>query len=319
VSAPNFTREVREELVRLAEGRSCCLLAEVAGLVRTTGSFHIRSGGTDEERYGLHLATTVQGAAKLAFSYFKRYGVAGSLRTRREPRFNRRLIYELHLEGSPAMLQALNELGVLSDSFRLEPGVPARLFRRRCCRGAFLRGCIIGAGSVNAPQRDTHMEIVSPHEAFAADLAELLRSLGFHPGMYLRRGSHVVYLKGREEVAEVLAFVGAQEAALRLEEQAVVKEVRGQANRLANFDEANLRRTNRAAQRQLDAIGYLEKRGLLQMMAPALREAADLREEFPYLNLAELAEEGAEGLTRSAVNHRLRRLVLAAQEAGAEL
>jgi DNA-binding protein WhiA len=319
MSGPSFTREVREELVRQRGSRECCHMAEVAGLVRAIGTFHIRSGGTDEERYALHLATTVQAAAKLAYSHFKRFGATGDLLTRREPRFKRRLVYEIHLRGSSAMLQAMNELGILSDSFRLEPGIPSRLLRRRCCRSAFVRGVLIGAGSVNTPQRDAHLEILSPHEAFATDLADLLRSLGFHPGVYVRRGTHVLYLKGREEVAALLAFAGAQEAALRLEEEAVVKEVREQANRLANCDEANLRRTSRASRRQLDAIAFLQAKGLMQSLPPALEEVAELRQEFPELNLTELAAEGPEGLTRSAVNHRLRRLLLAANEAGAEL
>ena len=305
--------------MRQSENRACCRRAELAAIVRATGTFHIRSGGSDEERYGLHIATSVQAAAKLVYSYFKQYGATGELGTRREPRFKRRLMYEVHLQGSPSMLQALNELGILSDSFRLEPGIPVRLLRRRCCRSAFLRGCLIGAGSVSTPQRDTHLEFLSPHEAFSADLAALLRSQGFHPGLYVRRGSHVVYLKGREEVAQLLALAGAQEAALRLEEEAVLKEVREQANRLANCDEANLRRTNRASQRQLDAIAFLERAGVMDSLPPALREVAELRQEFPDLNLSDLAAEGPDELSRSAVNHRLRRLLEAAREAGATL
>jgi DNA-binding protein WhiA len=319
VSGPSFTREVREELVRQSESRACCRMAEVAAIVRATGTFHIRGGDSDEERYGLHVATSVQAAAKLVYSYFKQFGTIGELGTRREPRFKRRLIYEVHLQGSASTLQALNELGILSDSFRLEPGIPPRLLRRRCCRSAFLRGCLIGAGSVSTPQRDTHLEFLSPHEGFSADLAALLRSQGFHPGVYVRRGAHVVYLKGREEVTELLALAGAQEAALRLEEVAVLKEVREQANRLANCDEANLRRTNRASQRQLDAIAFLERVGAMNTLPPALREVAELRQEFPDLNLADLAAEGPDELSRSAVNHRLRRLLEAAREAGAAL
>jgi DNA-binding protein WhiA len=95
--------------------------------------------------------------------------------------------------------------------------------------------------------------------------------------------------------------------------------VRERANRLANCDEANLRRTNRASQRQLDAIAFLERVGAMNTLPPALREVAELRQEFPDLNLADLAAEGPDELSRSAVNHRLRRLLEAAREAGAAL
>lgn len=314
----SFSRRVREELLRHAEGKPCCRAAEVAALVRTTGTFHIRGGAADDEgRYALHLSSTFRPAAHLVYSYFKEFGAEGRLLTRREPRFGRRLLYEVHLAGTPSMLQALNELGILTDSFRLQAGVPARLLRSRCCKSAFVRGCLVGSGSVSPPSRDTHLEILSPHQDFAADLARLLVRLGFSPGLYQRRGSYVVYLKSGDEVTALLAFAGAQEAALEVEEQAVIKDMRARANRLANFDEANTRRTSAAALRQLAAVAFLEDNGLLPGLPEALREAAELRAAHPYLTLSELAEEAPGGLSRSALNHRLRRLVRAAQEEGA--
>jgi DNA-binding protein WhiA len=126
----------------------------------------------------------------------------------------------------------------------------------------------------------------------------------------------VVYLKGRDEVAGLLALAGAHESALMVEEQAVVKEVRSRANRLANCDAANLRRTSIAASRQLEAIAQLEQSGRLRSLPAALREMADLRRRYPYMNLAELAEVAGGELSRSAVNHRLRRLVEAAERVG---
>ncbi|GAB4256976.1 MAG: DNA-binding protein WhiA [Thermoleophilia bacterium] len=312
----SFSRAVRDELSHRDPARDCCLLAEVSALVRTAGVFHIR-GGEESERYALHLATPVQAAARIVYSFFKSLGAEGRLMTTREQRFRRRLVYQVHLNGSPAALQGMNELGILSDSFRIEPGIPRRIVRRRCCKAAFIRGCLIGSGSVNPPQREAHLEVVTPHEAFAEDLESLLVGLGFNPGVYARRGVHVVYLKGREQVAELLALAGAQEAALEVAEQAVMKEVRAQANRLANCDQANWGRTSAAATEQLAAIDFLTESGLLNSLPPALRAAADLRRENPYSTLSELADESEEGLSRSAVNHRLRRLVQTAREAGA--
>lgn len=314
--AGGFTRAFREELARVEERQGCCRLASAAGLMHTAGSFLIRGGLTESERYEIRLATTVQGGAKLAYSIFKAYGAEPELLTRREPRFQHRLVYEVHLKGAPAALQALNEMGVLSDGFELQPGIAKRLVKKGCCRSAFLRGCLIGAGSANAPQREAHLEITTQHQAFATDLARLLRDMDFHPGVRNRRGGHVVYLKGRDEVAGLLAAAGANVAALQVEEQSVVKEVRSRANRLANCDSANLRRTSEAASRQLEAIAALRGSGRLETLPPALREMAALREEFPYLNLVELAEAGGEGLTRSAINHRLRRLVELAEGRG---
>lgn len=315
---PGFTRVFREELARVDERQVCCRLATVAGLVHTAGTFLIRGGASEEERYEVRLSTPLQVAAKLVYQHFKSLGAGGELVTRREPRFQRRLVYEVHLKGSPPVLQALNEMGALTDSFQLFVGIPRRLARRPCCRRAFVRGCLIGGGSANAPQKEAHLELVVSNGGFAADLAHLLAELNFHPGLMERRGSHVVYLKGRDEVAGLLAWTGAHESALMVEEQAVVKEVRARANRLANCDAANLRRTTTAAACQLEAIETLEQSGQLGQMPRALQEAAYLRVRYPYMTLRELAESEGSGLSRSALNHRLRRLVRAAEQAGRE-
>jgi hypothetical protein len=316
VHTATFSRATREHLARRPVDRLCCRISLLSGLVRQAGTFLIRGGDREEERYRMVLSSGIQPAARLLYSHFKAFGPGVELRTSREPRFGRRLVYEVHVPGLPGHLQALNELGVLSDSFRLEPRVPPRLVRSRCCRNAFLRGCFVGRGSVNDPQRPAHLEILTPYEEFAEDLSHILEGMGFHPGVYLRRDAHVVYLKGGEEVAELLALMGAHDAALALEEGAVLKEVRSRANRVTNCDEANVRRANKAAQCQLEAIEYLQTKGILAHLPPALVEMAELRSLFPELDLEELAAEGPEGLSRSAVNHRLRRLVAAARDAG---
>jgi hypothetical protein len=117
-------------------------------------------------------------------------------------------------------------------------------------------------------------------------------------------------------VAGFLAATGAHVAALDVEQQAVVKEVRARANRAANCDSANVRRTGAAASRQLEAIALLERLGRLDHLPEGLREMARVRTENPYANLNELAEAMGEGSTRSAVNHRLRRLVEVAERMG---
>jgi DNA-binding protein WhiA len=311
-----FTRAFREELARVEDKQACCRVAVMAGLLHTAGSFVIHGGVSDDERYEIRLATTIQGAAKMAYSHFKAFGAEGELLTRREPRLHQRLVYEVHLKGSPAGLQALNEMGVLSDGFELKPGIAWRLVKKTCCRSAFVRGCLIGAGSANAPQKEAHLEIVTTQQDLGADLARLLTEMDLHPGLRSRRGNWVVSLKGRDEVAGLLAMAGAHSAALQVEEQAVLKEVRSRANRVANCDAANQRRTGRAASRQLEAIAVLERSGRLDTLPPALRAMASLRMEYPYMNLAELTEAGGEGLSRSAINHRLRRLVQEAEKAG---
>jgi DNA-binding protein WhiA len=121
-------------------------------------------------------------------------------------------------------------------------------------------------------------------------------------------------LKGQEEIAALLRLVGANRGVLELETHRVERDVRARLNRLLNAEEANLERTVRAADRQLAAIAALEADGRLPRLGVGLREAAAVRRRMPEADLDTLST--ALGVSRSAVNHRLRRLVELASEEG---
>lgn len=144
-------------------------------------------------------------------------------------------------------------------------------------------------------------------ESAAAEICELLADLDVRALRSERRGRHVAYLKGHEEIAGLFRLVGANRGLLELETQRVGRDVQARLNRQLNAEEANLGRTVRAADRQLLAIARLEADGLLGRLPQALRETAAQRRRMPDADLDTLA--AALGVSRSAVNHRLRRLV----------
>jgi hypothetical protein len=139
-------------------------------------------------------------------------------------------------------------------------------------------------------------------------LAELAVAEGFTLGVGERRGTALAYAKGAETIAELLAFLGAQDAALLFGERAVVAATRSRANRLANADHANLGRTTRAAEQQLRAIERLREDGRLEQMGPELRELAELRARHPTLPLGELARRCRPPATKAAAQRRLAKL-----------
>jgi cell division protein WhiA len=176
-----------------------------------------------------------------------------------------------------------------------------------CDRRAFLRGALLGSGSISFSASGPHVELLTGTADSAESLAELLRAMDVRALRSVRRGRHVVYLKGQEEIAALFRLVGANRGVLELETQRVGRDVQARLNRLLNAEEANLGRTVRAADRQLHAIGRLEGDGVLATLPQALRETAAQRRRMPDADLDTLA--AALGISRSAVNHRLRRLV----------
>jgi hypothetical protein len=175
-----------------------------------------------------------------------------------------------------------------------------------CDRKAMLRGLFIGCGSVNAPSSRYHLEFVAPNAAWARAIGDVTSDAGVRVGIMERSGQHVVYIKEGDGIVRILSLMGASRAVMEFENVRVVREVSGKVNRRLNFETANIGKTIGSGLRQAAAIERLESTGRLDAVPPALREMARWRVANPELNLGELADRM--NLSKSAVNHRLRRL-----------
>jgi DNA-binding protein WhiA len=169
-----------------------------------------------------------------------------------------------------------------------------------------LRGLFLGCGSVNAPSTRYHMEFVLPTTTWAAAVASMAGSADAKVGVMERGGQHVVYVKEGDVIVRLLSLMGASRAVMEFENVRVVRAVSGEVNRRLNFETANIGKTIGSGLRQAAAIERLEANGKLDLLPPALREMARWRTANPQLNLSELADRMK--LSKSAVNHRLRRL-----------
>jgi DNA-binding protein WhiA len=298
-----LSEDVRGELAAIDPRRPCCRLAELSALARTAGSVHLRGGG----RIALHLEMASPAVARRAFSLLRSYGVPCEIRTYRAQSFERARRFQIHLEDDARAVQALNEAGIIDARLAPLERVPRRVVSRSCCRSAYLRGAFLAAGSVSGP-RNAHLELRAAGREGASFLAGLAGEEGFPLGAYERHSHGVAYAKGVETIAELLAFLGAQEAALRFGEEAVVAHTRARANRLANADHANIGRASRAADSQLRAIRRLEDQGRLAELGPKLREIANLRRRHPTLSLRELAGRCSPPATKASAQRRLAKL-----------
>jgi cell division protein WhiA len=175
-----------------------------------------------------------------------------------------------------------------------------------CDRKAMLRGLFLGCGSVNAPSSRYHLEFVAPNASWAKEIAQVTEDAGARTGIMERSGQHVVYVKEGDGIVRLLSLMGASRAVMEFEKVRVVREVSGKVNRRLNFETANIGKTIGSGLRQAAAIERLESMGKLDRVPPALREMARWRSNNPELNLGELAVRMK--LSKSAVNHRLRRL-----------
>jgi DNA-binding protein WhiA len=299
----SLSEDLRHELAAIQPRNSCDRLAELSGLFHSAGSVHLKGRG----ELSVHVDVGDAAVARRAFSLLRTFGVPSEIRTYRRRAFDGGTRYQLHVEGNERALQVLNEAGVLSAGLAPLDHPPRRVVSRSCCRAAYVRGALLGGGSLSGP-RSPHLEIRSAGLEGSRFLARLAQEEGVELGV-LDRGRHAVaYAKGLETIADVLALAGAGQAVLLFEERAVVAATRARANRLANADHANLVRTSRAAHEQLRAVERLRRSGELQKLAPRLQEIAELRALHPTLSLRELASKCRPPATKAAAHRRLRKL-----------
>jgi len=142
----------------------------------------------------------------------------------------------------------------------------------------------------------------------------LLRDFGYPPKALARNGSFITYFKQSDQIEDFLTLVGAPVAAMRIMSAKLEKDLRNSVNRRLNCDNANLDKAVEAAQEQREAIRRLQEAGLLDQLPDKLQLTAALRLENPELTLSELAEAFDPPVTKSCLNHRLRKLLALARE-----
>ena len=173
---------------------------------------------------------------------------------------------------------------------------------------AYLRGAFLGSGFIADPRGDFHFEITVASEEMANGMVALLAERDITARILQRRSSFIVYLKSGTAISDFLAFVGAHQSALRMENERVRKSVRNNVNRKVNAEVANQAKSSEAAVEQIVSIRKLAESGKVADLAPGLQEFVRLRLQYPNASLKELGERANPPLSKSAVYHRVRRL-----------
>lgn len=183
-----------------------------------------------------------------------------------------------------------------------------RILARKCCRQTFISGYFLTAGSITAPQKSYHFEIVTPSVTRAAQIQEIICSFEIDAKIVVRKGHQVVYVKEGDQIAKLLCLIDATRALMAFENARALKELRNGVNRKVNCEAANISKTASAAVEQTRAIHYISEHYGLDNLPDALRETAYLRLERQEATLEELGRLMNPPVGKSGVNHRLRKL-----------
>lgn len=289
-----FSADVKGELCRPAISRKCCAQAEAYGILLFCGVFHPRQARIVTECGALkeRLPQLFRKAFKLSFDQVPEPGEGKGIFLMEDPAKLRTIFHAFDLEWDGAVSLHIN-LALLEEEH---------------CRTAFLRGAFLAGGSVTDPMKGYHLELATSHYHVGRELPALLREAGFEPKETERKGSRVVYFKHSDHIEDFLTFLGAPVSAMAVMNARLERDLQGRVNRQVNCDSANLDKTVAAAREQLAAIQRLRAAGRLEGLPDKLREAARLREENPELNLGQLGALCDPPVSKSAFNHRMRKL-----------
>ncbi|GIO14883.1 putative sporulation transcription regulator WhiA [Cohnella xylanilytica] len=298
----SFAAQTKKELT-LVEAEPCCERAELSALIRMNGAVQLTN-----KRIVLDISTENAAIARRMYTLLKRhFDVPTELLVRKKMRLKKNNVYIVRVPAG--VEQLLNDLAIASSGFQFHPSIDKELVRKPCCKRAYLRGAFLAGGSVNNPEGSSyHLEIASMYEEHCQALVDLANKFHLNARFIERKKGFILYIKEGEKIIEFLSIIGAHQALFKFEDVRIMRDMRNSVNRIVNCETANLNKTIGAAVRQIDNIKLLEKEVGLENLPDKLREVAEVRLKHPDLNLKEVGDMLKGQVSKSGVNHRLRKI-----------
>lgn len=297
----SFSANVKSELCRPEVEKGCCALAEAMGALLYANTFSADAIRivTESRDLGLRLPRLFRKGLGVSFDLLPEEGGSGKL--------------TYTITDREKIRQVFSACGFSAET-SVSLHVNFALLEKDCCRRAFLRGAFLAGGSVTDPEKRYHLELSTTHWKVSRETGTLLLEMELPAKETERKGSSVLYYKQSEAIEDFLTVIGAPVSAMAVMETKIEKDWRNEANRKTNCDSANVDKAVAASQEQLAAIRKLEERAVLETLPEKLQQTATLRREHPEMTLSELAELHEPPISKSAVNHRMRKLLALAAE-----
>lgn len=290
----SFSSDVKKELCSIESLNDCCQRAEAYGLL-----YFGRAFGTDD----ISLMTDYDFVAERY-----RHAIRFLVQTEPDVTISKSGKFTVSVNNENDRLDILNELGY-SGKERTMRLLTSNIENDDCCFGAFIRGVFLSCGIITDPKKEYHLEFDVTYLSKSRDLADMFEDFPVIPKLSDRNGVNIVYFKDSSHIEDILTVMGAQISVLSLINEKIYKDVRNKVNRKVNCDKANIKKTCEAAAEQILAIEKIKDSDMLDEIPAELKELALLRLENPEMSLSELGANLSVPISRSGVNHRLKKLI----------
>lgn len=300
--------EVKNELSRIIPDEEHVKIAELAALVRMSGSLKLMGFN----KLSFKVVTENPAIARKVFSLLKScFGIHVDIEVRKNKNLKKNNTYSLLVTYEQGANDILEKVGIIEkqgENVFIRSDIPDIIVKDEESKRAYIRGAFLGGGSVSDPEKTYHVELVTLDEELSVYLMNLLNTYDFNAKIVPRKNTYVIYLKESNHISDLFNIMGAHNALFQLEDIKIKKQMRNDVNRIVNCETANLTKTVNAAMRQVESIKYIIKTMGLEYLPDNLREIAELRIEYDDLSLKELGEMLESPLGKSGVNHRLKKI-----------
>ncbi len=295
----SFSSETKAELCRVPIDRTCCAAAEAYGILLFAHTFSHTE------------ICIVTGSAPLAHRvpplFARAFGVPV-----RVPDASAGGRFTIKITEPSRIARIFSALGY-DVKYHVSYHLNRNVIDEDCCRAAFLRGVFLAAGAVAGPEKKTHLEMSTSHQTLSREVMSLMLDMELSPKLASRKTASLLYWKDTAGAEDFLTLIGAPQAAMRMMQAKVEKQLRNTVNRQVNCETANVIKASNAAAEQITAIRAALEKGGWEVFPDTLHETIRLRLDDPTASLAELAARLDPPISKPGLNHRLRRIVTIAK------
>ena len=295
----SFSQEVKNEILRRKISKPCCNMA---------AAYAVACFGKYFDDRGVVLQTENEGVAHFAQKLYRRCGVQGTVISKERPTGP---VFEFSVKDVVEVERLLELFGHTGK----EPTLRIRPENFKCqhCVQSFIAAAFLCCGTMTDPEKSYNLEFLSTRHYLSQQLEAMLAEHDFNPHRALRKGANTVYIKSADHIEDLLTFMGAGNAAMRIMDQRMYNDMRNKTNRLSNCETANLGKSVQAAVQVQLAIEKLQAAGAMSTLPENLRLTAKLRMQYPDLPLAKLAQKFDPPVSKAGLSHRLKRIQEAAR------
>ena len=295
----SFTVKVKEELINQSRFDK----SELSAIIKMSGSL-----GLNGNRLTLSITTENAKIARHIYALIETlYKVQPEIRYHQKTNLRKNRVY--HVFVATDVKDILNDLQLADSFFGIETGINPLILEDDDKGRAYLRGAFLATGTIRDPESGKYqLEIFSVYQDHAEDLANLMRKFILDAKVIEHKSGAVTYLQKAEDIMDFLLIIGAVDSKDVFEEVKIMRETRNDVNRANNAETANIAKTVMASMKTINNIITIMDTVGLDTLPIELQQVAKIRVPHPDYSLQQIADTLGNGLTKSGVNHRLRKI-----------